>query len=595
MSVLGVTKSFGSCEWVGVGVSEREISLLCQKYRMSDFLARLLLARGVGEKEVPSFLAPTLRENLPDPCFLKDMEKGAARVAQAVLKKESVGIIGDYDVDGATSTSVVKLFLEQVGCSVKTFIPEREDGYGPNEREMKRFFEDGIRLVLTVDCGMTAFEPIQAAYDMGMEVVVIDHHEPELSLPKAYAVINPKRLDEPVDNPCRHMAAVGVCFLFVVELNRLLRQGGFYEEAGRKEPDLKQWLDLVALGTVCDVVKLTGVNRLYVKAGLKQIRQGQNIGIRKLLEFAHLQEELSTYHLGYILGPLLNAGGRVGEASAAMRLLSSRSEQEAEILTQQLADHNAERKKIEADVLAEALKQVEETLTPQSRFLFAAGENWHQGVIGIIAGRLKERYHLPVFVLSIERDEVKGSSRSIPGVDLGETVMAALDRKVLTRGGGHPMAAGFSLTKEQIEPFKAFLEQYLSRFSLDEKARELKIDAVLDVRGATLNLVDELSCLEPFGEGNPEPRFALKDVWVSQVVPLKNGHLKCTLCGKGGGYLNAIAFRSEGTPLGKALAACKSDHLIHVAGVLKENVWQGRRSAQFIIQDAAEAVTGDSF
>jgi single-stranded-DNA-specific exonuclease len=595
MAVLGVTKSFGGCKWVGADVPERDISLLCQKYQISDFLARLLLSRGVGEKEVPSFLTPTLRNNLPDPCILKDMEKGAARVAQAVLNKESIGIIGDYDVDGATSTSVVKLFLEYVGCSVETFIPEREDGYGPNAREMKRFFDKGIRLVLTVDCGMTAFEPIQAAYDLNMEVIVIDHHEPEVSLPKAYAVINPKRLDEPKDNPCHHLAAVGVCFLFVVALNRILRQSGFYEKKALKEPDLKQWLDLVALGTVCDVVKLTGVNRLYVKTGLKQIRTGHNIGIRKLAEFSHLQEELSTYHLGYVLGPLLNAGGRVGESSAAMRLLSSRSEREAEILTQQLADHNAERKKIESDVLSSALKQVEADLTPQSRFLFAAGENWHQGVIGIIAGRLKEKYNLPAFVLSIEKDEVKGSSRSVPGVDLGETIMAALDKKVLTRGGGHPMAAGFSLTKEQITPFKSFLEQYLLRFNQDEKNRELKIDAVLDVKGASLNLVDELSDLEPFGEGNPEPRFALKDVWISQVVPLKNGHLKCTLCGKNGGSLSAIAFRSEGTPLGQALLACQRDHLIHIAGVLKENVWQGRRSAQFIIQDAAQSAPNNDF
>ncbi len=574
-------KSVNGLNWQLKLADDRLVLEIVQKFDVPEIVARILVSRGVSAEAVQSFLYPTLKQNLPNPFSLKDMEKAATRMATAILAGEPIGIMGDYDVDGATSTAILKMFLKSCGVPVLTFIPNREDGYGPNAGKMKEFKKAGCSVIATVDCGMTAFEPIEYGTQLGLDILVLDHHEPEKKLPNAYAVVNPKRLDEDKNHPCHHLAAVGVVFLFLVALNKILRTKGFYEK--RVEPNLIQYLDLVALGTVCDVVKLQGVNRLFVKSGLTQMRQGKNLGIMALAQLVGLDKAPNAYHLGYVFGPRINACGRVGKSDIGMRLLSSEDSIEALALAQELEDLNHLRRDIESDVLASAMQQVENSGLPDP-FIVVAGQNWHQGVVGIVAGRLKDKYNLPVFALSIEGDEVKGSSRSVPGVDLGTLVINAINLGILSRGGGHPMAAGFSLNLDKLPAFKAYLAEQIRPETLTARPTTLMIDGVLDAGAVSINMMKHLSLLEPFGESNVEPIFVVRDLMVSHIIQLKNGHIGCSLVSKSGQYLSGIAFRAEGTPLGDFLL--KSDrNYCHVAGVIKMDTWKGKTKIQIQIQD----------
>lgn len=585
MAVLNVKNSLNGLQWEMQATDEHLASALAQRFDLPEVAARILANRNISLDDAESFLYPTLKNDLPNPLTLKDMEKAAKRMADAIEAKEPIGLMGDYDVDGATSTALLKMFLEQIGVAVYTFIPEREEGYGPNALKMQEFYDKGCRLIATLDCGMTAFEPIEAGVNIGLDIIVLDHHDPEKSLPNAYAVVNPKRLDEPINHPCRYMAAVGVVFLFTVALNTILRQRNFYRD--KNEPNLISFLDLVAFGTVCDVVKLIGVNRLFVKAGLNQMKKGTNKGLVALASLTGLDEAPTTYHLGYVFGPRVNACGRVGHSDIGMRLLSSYNEIEAAVLAQELEQLNLQRRDIETTVLLDAIEQAESRPTSNS-FIVVQGENWHQGVVGIVAGRLKDRYNLPVFALSIEGNEVKGSSRSITGVDLGTIIMNAIDKGILTRGGGHPMAAGFSLYRSKIDDFVNFLQESIPETNGQNRSVTLEIDGILDINGATLDLIQKINLLSPFGEANPEPRFVIKDVLVSRTNLLKNGHIGCFLSGRGGGYLQAIAFRAADTELGHQLMTSKNTYF-HVAGVLKQDSWRGRTKVQFQIQDAVKA------
>lgn len=587
MAVLDVLQSISGLTWEMQDVDEREVLTLTQRFGMPEVMARILSSRGVTADTAEDFLNPTLKKNLPNPLTLKDMEKAANRMADSVMRNEPIGLMGDYDVDGATSTALLRLFLEDLGVTVYTFIPEREEGYGPSAPKMQEFYDKGCRLVATLDCGMTAFEPIDFGTKLGFDVIVLDHHDAEKELPNAYAVVNPKRLDEPVTHPCRNMAAVGVVFLFTVALNTVLRARGFYQ-GDRTEPNLIRFLDLVAFGTVCDVMKLRGVNRLFVKAGLNQLKKGENQGLVALMKLAKLEETPKSYHLGYILGPRVNACGRVGHSDLGMQLLSCRDAIKASALAQQLEDLNLTRRDIEAAVLLDAMEQAEGKPLAEP-FILVKGENWHQGVIGIVAGRLKDRYNLPVFALSIEGDEVKGSSRSVQGVDLGTLVLNAVEKGILSRGGGHPLAAGFSLKREKLDDFYRYLQENIKQEDFQDKSNILEIDGVLDIGGVTIELLDKLENLAPFGEANPEPRFVIKDVMIKYVKPLKNGHIACSLTGRGGGHLNAIAFRVADTELGNRLMTAR-DGYFHIAGVLKKDVWQGREKVQLQIQDMANAL-----
>jgi single-stranded-DNA-specific exonuclease len=582
-TLLGIDYSLTGRQWLLTGGDERLALSICQRLGLPDLLGRVLAARAIELDAVESFLNPTLRDSLPDPFHLKDMDKAADRLALAVASNEMIGIFGDYDVDGATSSALLSRFFRAVGAEVLVHIPDRQaEGYGPNAPALLNLRAKGCGVVVTVDCGITSFEPLAAAKAAGVQVIVVDHHEAEPALPDALAIVNPNRLDE--DSPHGQLAAVGVAFLLIVAINKRLRESGFYQ--GRPGPDLMQWLDIVALGTVCDVVPLVGVNRALVCQGLKVMARRANPGIAALADISGVKERLEAFHLGYMLGPRVNAGGRVGQADLGVRLLSTDDPQEAAILAAQLDGYNKERQEIEAAVLLAAIEQVEGRPEDTRPLVIATGEDWHPGVIGIIAGRLKERYSRPACVIAFEGDEGKGSGRSIPGLDLGGAVIAARQAGLLSKGGGHAMAAGFTVKRERLQDFSDFLADRLHAQMQGPLRALLQVDAALDPAGATLELVETLSRLAPFGSGNAEPKFALIGARVSAPRIVGQGHVACTVTGPNGGRLKAIAFRAADSDLGLALLANDGTPL-HLAGTLRIDNWQGRSSVQMFIEDAA--------
>ena len=565
-------------------VDERRAELIAQRFALPLPVARIIASRGIPVDDVANFINPKLQNLMPDPFCMKDMEKAAKRIAEAIVKKQKVAIIGDYDVDGATSSSVLRLYLESVGIEPEIHIPERDEGYGPSRQAFDEFAALGAELVITVDCGTTAFDVFDYAGSLNIPVIVLDHHEAEVRLPEVYAVVNPKRLDESDDYPyLKYMAAVGVVFCTIVAVNRELRKQGFF--AGREEPNLLQWLDLVALGTVCDVVPLLGLNRAFVRQGLRIMSLRSNTGLRALIDKSGISEAPSAFHLGYGLRPRINACGRVGEASLGNKLLCSRDDFQAGQLADKLNEFNAQRKEIEAYVLLSAIEMLEGT--PQEYpIAFAAGKDWHQGVVGIVAGKLKERYNVPAFVMSIEPDEVKGSARSVPGVDLGALIIAAKEKGLLTKGGGHTMAAGFSLSEDKIEAFRRFAGEYVrQKLGEEDVAPVIEVDSALDLLGANTDFAAALELLEPFGAGNAEPKIVLEHVRIVKPGIVGAGHVRCFLTSGNGGSLKAMAFKIADTELGKTLLNSQGA-VFDIAGVLRRDNWQGRNSVQFIIDDA---------
>ena len=577
-------KSLSGCLWRAMPYDERQAEVISQKCHIPLLLASIMSARGLSADSAEAYIVPKLQNLMPNPSVLKDMDKAAIKIAEAIIAGKKIGIIGDYDVDGATSSSVLRLFLESVGIQPDIHIPERDEGYGPSTMAFDAFKKQGIDFVITTDCGTTAFDVFDYAKTQGFEVIVLDHHEAEVRLPDVYALVNPKRLDEENDYPyLKYMAAVGVVFLTIVAINRELRDRGFYKE--HQEPQLMKWLDLVALGTVCDVVPLIGLNRAFVRQGLKVMAQRQNIGIKVLADKAGLTESPTAFHLGYILGPRINACGRVGEASLGNKLLCCQNTEEAEKLATKLDEFNSQRKEIENYVLEEAIT-ILDSKDSEYPIAFAAGKNWHQGVVGIVAGKLKERYNLPSFVMSIEEDEVKGSARSIPQIDLGALIISAKEKGILTKGGGHTMAAGYSLEEDKIEEFRVFVGEYVKQRLGDEAiVPVLEYDCAVDLRAATVELAEQMEMLEPYGAGNPEPKLIIKNVRFKKVGIVGSGHVRCFLSSDSGGSVKAMAFRASDNELGQAILN-NHNEVFDVLGTLRRDNWLGRNSVQFIIDDA---------
>lgn len=586
---LGVDRSVTGRAWVSRLGDDRLALAIAQREDLPEIVARVLAGRGVLPEDCAAYLAPSLKSLMPDPRVLTDMEKAATRVAQAIMAGEKVAVFGDYDVDGATSSALLHRFFRAVGSELRVYIPDRiREGYGPNAPALLQLKKEGVDLVITVDCGTMAHKALGLAADAGLPSVVIDHHQAEPALPPAYALVNPNRLDD--KSGLGQLAAVGVAFLFVVAINRALREAGFY--AGRDEPDLMQWLDLVALGTVCDVVPLTGLNRAFVAQGLRIMGRRRNIGMAALADVARMNGAPSTYHLGFLLGPRVNAGGRVGRSDLGARLLVTEDEEEARRLAEELNVMNAERQSIEAQVLEEALAQVDAKLSASRAnalppLILAQARDWHPGVIGIVASRLKDKYDRPSMVLAFDaRGEGKGSGRSIQGVDLGRAVTAALEAGLIVNGGGHAMAAGVTLKEDKLAAFEAFLTKRLEEtVAAASEAKALRLDGALAARGATRELYELIQQAGPYGAGNAEPRFAVPSVRVVKADLVGRAHVRCILMGEDGGRLKAIAFRAAETPLGQALMD-KGSGLLHVAGRLTADDWQGKRDVQFTLEDA---------
>lgn len=580
---LGVARSFTGKRWRPRGGDDRAALALAQRLDVPEIVGRMLAARGVPLQEATRFLDPKLREMLPDPGQFKDMDRAVARLADAIQGSERVAIFGDYDVDGATSAALLRRFIAAAGGRSITYIPDRQrEGYGPNEAALLKLKEQGAGVVVTVDCGITAHGPLAAAAKAGIDVIVIDHHVGEPMLPAAVAVVNPNRLDESGEHGA--LAAVGVTFLLVVGINRELRGRGWYAE--RAEPNLLDWLDLVALGTICDVVPLTGVNRALVAQGLKVLRRRQNVGLAALADVAGVADPLDAYHAGFVLGPRVNAGGRVGESELGARLLACDDPFEARALAERLDGFNRERRAIEATVLAEAIAMVDGAGS-RGAIVLCAKEGWHAGVIGIVAGRLRERYNRPACVVAIDGAVGRGSGRSVPGLALGPAIIAARQAGLLLNGGGHAMAAGFTVARDRIDALRAFLEQQLHLDGDATLMPELNIDGAVAAGGANLALAGTIERLGPFGTGNPEPRFALAHARLLYADPVGDQHLRLVLGDPtGGDRVKAMLFRAGENGLGQALMAARGTAL-HVAGKLRINRWQGREETQLLVDDAA--------
>ena len=585
---LNVERSFGGKRWRPRLNDERAALAIAQHLGVPDVLGRVLAARGVGIDEAEAFLDPKLRDLLPDPSHLLDMDKAVARIVGAINGGEKIGVFADYDVDGACSASLLVRFFAALGRDLLVYVPDRiAEGYGPNTPALLKLKEQGVSLVLTVDCGTTAFSPLKDAADAGLDVVVIDHHVAEPMLPDAVAVVNPNRLDE--TSPVGQLCAAGMVFMLIIAVNRALRDAFWYGE-GHGEPDLMKMLDLVALATVADVVPLTGVNRALVRQGLAVMARRENPGIAALADISRLDELPEAWHLGFMLGPRVNAGGRVGEAGLGVKLLTTNDKDEATGIAMRLDQYNSERREIEAAVLKAAMAQAERQAEADAPLILVASEGWHPGVIGIVAGRIKETFNRPACVVSIENGLGKGSGRSVRGVDLGPAVIAAHQAGHLVNGGGHAMAAGFTVAGERLDDFRRFLTDHIeNQLAGAVLAPDIGIDGALSPEGATVEFIDSLNDAGPFGAGNPRPRFVLPAVAPINARIVGTDHVSCFLAApQGGPRLKSIAFRTAGTPVGEALLNARGGAL-HVAGHLNVDTWQGDRKPQLIIEDVARA------
>ena len=574
-----VERSLSGKLWLLRPADPAAIQRLAAAGGVPEVVARMLAVRGIAPEIVRQFLEPRLSEQLPDPSHLLDMDRAAERLARAVTGGETIAVFGDYDVDGATSAALLQRFLSAAGATVRVYVPDRlSEGYGPNAPALRRLAEEGATVVVTVDCGITAHEALAAGAEAGLDAIVVDHHAAGETLPRALAIVNPNRRDE--GSPLKQVAAVGVAFLLAVATNRALRAAGWY--ATRPEPDLLGLLDLVALGTVADVVPLTGLNRVFVSQGLKVANAGGNAGLVALAAVARLAGPIGAYHLGYVLGPRVNAGGRVGAADLGARLLSTDDPVEARSLAERLDGYNRERQAIEAAVLEAAQAQV--IAAGDRPIAFAAGEGWHPGVIGIVASRLKDKFGRPALVVALDGAQGKGSGRADAGFDLGAAVLAARDAGLLVNGGGHPRAAGFTLAADRLGAFRAFIESQAADRA--PPSAVLDIDGQLSLAAATPDLVATVERAGPYGTGHREPRFAFGAVRVAFADVVGSAHVRCTLADSAGVRLSAIAFRAASTPVGAALLD-RAGAALDVSGVLRADTWQGRVRVQLQIDDVA--------
>ena len=575
---LNVASSLTGRRWVGPDPAQDRLAEgMAQQTRLPLPLCRILAARGVTAEDAPAFLAPSLRDLMPDPLTLKDMGTAADRLLHAIARRERIAIFADYDVDGGSSAALLLVWLRHFGLQATLYIPDRiDEGYGPNIPAMTQLAE-AHDLILCVDCGTLSHDPIAAA--KGADVVILDHHLALETLPQALAIVNPNRQDE--DGSLAHLCAAGVVFLLLVEANRRLKS------QGQQAPDLMALLDLVALATVADVAPLTGLNRAFVRQGLKVMARRDRPGLRALADVARMDQAPTPYALGFLLGPRVNAGGRIGQADLGARLLATNDEMEASRIAARLDQLNTERREITERVREEALAQAE-ARGLDAPLVWAAADGWHPGVVGIVAARLKEAANRPSVVIGFDGDEGKGSARSVPGVDLGAAIQRLAAEGMITKGGGHKMAAGLSLTRAQLDPAMARLSDLLARQGAGLGGpQDLRIDSLLATSAATVALVEEIENAGPFGAAAPAPRFVFANAQVN-ARRIGDSHLKLSISDGAGPALDAIAFGAFDGPLGPALE--NPGHLrFHLAGKLELNHWNGRTRVQLRLDDAASA------
>ena len=515
--------------WILKKFNEKDLVYFKDNHFLDETVSKLIAIRKIKKEEIQNFLNPTIKNILPNPLILKDMEISVKRTLIAIIGQEKVGVFGDYDVDGATSTALLGRYFKKINLNFEIYIPDRKsEGYGPTVNGFQNLIDKGVNLIFTVDCGTMAFKPIEFSQKKNVDVLVLDHHQSDLNLPKAYSIINPNRIDD--KSKLNYLCAAGVCFMFLIALNSELRKINWFEKNKVKEPNLINFLDLVSLGTVCDVVPLVGLNRAIVKQGLKIIQNRINIGIKTLLEICKIESYPSTYHLGYVIGPRINAGGRVGKCQHGANLLLNSDAKQIFTLATELNSYNKERQLLESELLNNILQNKKINLS--SPILILHGENWHEGVIGIIASRIKEKFNKPTIIISIKKDIGKASARSVYGFDIGSIIINATQKGLLLKGGGHKMAGGFTIDVSKIEEFKDYVIKKFksSKINLD-KEKNFYVDSIVSPSALNIDFYSKINILAPFGSANPEPKFIIENVKTINSKIVGEKHIKSILLG----------------------------------------------------------------
>jgi single-stranded-DNA-specific exonuclease len=568
--------------WISKEFNSDDINFYKTNYFLDETVAKLLSIKKIKKEEIKFFLNPSIKNILPNPFTLKDMEKATERTISGIMKKEKIGIFGDYDVDGATSTAILGQYFNSLNIDYEIYIPDRKtEGFGPNEKAFSEFIDLGVNLIFTVDCGTLSFEPVDFAKKKNIDVIILDHHQSEIKLPNAHSIVNPNRFDD--RSELNYLCAAGVCFLFLIALNKKLRDLNWFKLNSITEPNLINTLDLVSLGTVCDVVPLVGLNRAIVHQGLKVLKKKNNLGLKTMIETNNIENNITTYHLGYVLGPRINAGGRVGKSTHGANLLLNNNAKETFIIASELNNYNKERQILESELLNKILNTDFKINSDPVIILY--GENWHEGIIGIIAARVKEKYNKPTIIISVTSGVGKGSARSIYGFDIGSVVIGAVQNELLVRGGGHKMAAGFTINMNQIEKFKEFVfKKFRSvNINLAEK-KNYYFDTEILPSAVNIDFFEKINLLAPFGSGNTEPRFTINNLKVVNSKIIGEKHIKSVLLGSDSTTIKAITFNSVETVLGAYLLK-KNMKSFNIAGKLCLNEWRGQKNVEFIIDD----------
>ena len=575
MSVVGKN-------WIQKEFDLDEIKFIKENFFLDEIVAKLLSIRKIKREEINFFLNPSIKNSLPNPYSLNDMQKAIDRTISCIVSNEKVGIFGDYDVDGATSTAILGNYFRSLNLPYEIYIPDRQkEGFGPNEKGFDYLIENGSKLIFTVDCGTLSYLPIEYANTKKIDVIVIDHHQSEINLPKAHSIVNPNRFDDRSD--LNYLCAAGVCFMFLVALNKRLRENNWFINKSINEPDLLNFLDLVSLGTICDVVPLINLNRAFVNQGLKVVNQKKNLGLKTLIEISEIENNLTTYHLGYVLGPRINAGGRVGKSTHGAKLLLNNDSKDAFKISSELNNYNKERQLLEKELLKDIMDK-DYGLTDEP-VIVLHGENWHEGIIGIIAARIKEKYNKPTFIISTKSGLAKGSARSIYGFDIGTAVIAAVQNKILVRGGGHKMAAGFTLDTDKISEFKNFLIRKFKSININlESKKNIFYDTEISPSAINIDFYDKINVLSPFGSGNPEPKFVIKNVRPLNSKIVGEKHIKSVFEGSDSSVFKTITFNCVDNELGSYLLK-KNIKNFNILGKLSLNEWRGQKNVEFIIDD----------
>ena len=574
--------SISGKNWILKEYNPDDIVFFKENFSLDEITSKLLSIRKIKKEEINSFLNPSIKSFLPNPNDLIDMVKTTSRSVKIIREKEKIGIFGDYDVDGATSTALLGNYFSELNLDYEVYIPDRKkEGYGPSIKSFEQLINKNVKVIFTVDCGTLSFDAIKYAKEKKVDVIVLDHHQSEIKLPSAFSVVNPNRIDD--KSNLQYLCAAGVAFMFLVSLNRELRSLDWFKKNNIKEPNLINYLDLVSLGTICDVVPLIGLNRAIVKQGLKIIKSKKNLGLKTLIDICKIETSPSTYHIGYMIGPRINAGGRVGKCSHGANLLLNKNPKDSFKLANELDQYNKERQMLEKDLLQKILNETKDY--SNDPVLVLSGFNWHEGVIGIVAARLKEKFNKPVIIISMTGDIGKASARSVIGFDIGSVIISATQENILLKGGGHKMAGGFSIKRQNIERFKDFIfKKYLKNTNTLSIKKPLLLDSIIAPSAVNIEFYNKVALLSPFGSGNPEPKFIIEDLKTINGKIVADRHIKSVLIGKDGSTIKSIAFNALENGLGAYLVK-KNNKSFNIAGKLSLNEWRGQSNVEFIIDD----------